>query len=431
MEEREISLRELVEVLIRRKRIIAFCTLAAFVLSGLLSFFVLPPVYEATATVQVDIPPVPRTSQEGSPLEALLHQLAMASQQASLETYRLQVTNPVVLERVQKKLALDPKRYSVQSLQAAVKVQNPKNTNLLEVRASGPDPVLARDLANAVAEEYIAFMQEAQARRLNQVSSTIEAQQKREEEKLNSVVEEYRQFLAQPRGVKQLQAELDAKVKLLTDFKAELKKTQVELEGARRALEASEASLAETPATLKTVKVVGDDPLIMNLAESKTGRAAQEIAGLKLESEEPNPSHTSLTEKVADYKAQVAKLEEKVAALQQAIGDTEAELQSLQQELAAKQQVDDRYQAQIKNLQENLRLLLARGEDARTAGSLDTSVQIRLVSPAIEPVRPAKPKKELNVALATMLGLMGGVFTAFFLEMWNAPAAQRAGETAA
>ncbi|MGI6285934.1 hypothetical protein SEF58_08965 [Neomoorella humiferrea] len=44
-------------------------------------------------------------------------------------------------------------------------------------------------------------------------------------------MEEYRQFLAQPRSVKQLNAELEAKVQLLTDFKTNLSETQVELEG--------------------------------------------------------------------------------------------------------------------------------------------------------------------------------------------------------
>ncbi|MGB9859484.1 MAG: YveK family protein, partial [Moorellaceae bacterium] len=161
----EISLRELVEVLIRRKWLIALITAVALAAGGVLSFFVLPPVYEATATLQVELPPVPKTSQEGSPLEALLQSLAMASQQASLETYRYQVTNPVVLERVQKKLGLDPQIYSPQALQSAIKVQNPKNTNLLEICASSTDARLARDLANTVAEEYIAFVQELQAKR--------------------------------------------------------------------------------------------------------------------------------------------------------------------------------------------------------------------------------------------------------------------------
>ncbi|MDN5347985.1 MAG: hypothetical protein PWP65_1549 [Clostridia bacterium] len=417
----EISLRELVEVLIRRKWVIAFITAVALVVSGVLSFFILPPVYEATATLQVDLPPVPRTSQENSPLEALLHSLAMASQQASLETYRYQVTNPVVLERVQKKLGLDPQTYSLQALQSAIKVQNPKNTNLLEIRASSANARLARDLANAVAEEYIAFMQDLQAKRLNQVSSTIEAQQKKEEERLNKLMEEYRQFLAQPRSVKQLQAELEAKVQLLTGFKTDLRKTQVELEGARQALEAAEARLAETPATLKTVKVVGEDPLLQDIAESKSGRPAQDIAGLKLETEEPNPIYLSLATQANIYRMQVAQLQEKITALQQAIGATEKELQALQEELAGKQLVEDRYQAQIKNLQENFRSLLARSEDARVASSLDTSVQTRLIGPAVEPSHPVKPRKALNVAVATLLGLMVGVLAAFFLEMWNAP----------
>jgi cell division septum initiation protein DivIVA len=121
-------------------------------------------------------------------------------------------------------------------------------------------------------------------------------------------MEEYRQFLAQPRSVKQLNAELEAKVQLLTDFKTNLSKTQVELEGTRRALEAAEKELAETPTTLKTVKVVGDDPLLLNITESKTGRPSQEVAGLKLEDEEPNPIYLSLATQANTYRMQVAQL---------------------------------------------------------------------------------------------------------------------------
>jgi capsular polysaccharide biosynthesis protein len=417
----EVSLRELIEILIRRKRVIIFITVVALITSGVLSFFVLPPVYEATATLQVDLPAVPKTPEGNSPLEALLQSLAVASHQASLETYRYQVTNPTVLERVQKKLALDPQVYSLQALANIIKVENPKNTNLLEIHANNSDARLARDLANTVAQEYIAFMQDLQAQRLNQVSSTIEAQQNKEEEKLNQVMEEYRQFLAQPRSVKQLNAELEAKVQLLTEFKTNLRKTQVELEGTRRALEAAETKLAGTPATLKTVKVVGDDPLLLNITESKTGRPSQEVAGLKLEDEEPNPIYLSLATQANTYRMQVAQLQEKVTSLQEQIRSTEKELQALQEELAEKQLIDDKYQVQIKNLQENFRSLLIRSEEARVAGSLDTSVQTRLIAPAVEPSSPVRPRKLLNTAVATLLGLMVGVLAAFFLEMWNAP----------
>ncbi|MDK2817640.1 MAG: hypothetical protein PWR22_2269 [Moorella sp. (in: firmicutes)] len=338
-----------------------------------------------------------------------------------METFRYQVTNPNVLERVQKKLALDPKAYPIQALADAIKVENPKNTNLLEIHVNNSNPMLARDLANTVAEEYITFMQNMQAQRLNQVSSTIEAQQNKEEEKLNQVMEEYRQFLAQPRSVKQLNAELEAKVQLLTDFKTNLSKTQVELEGTRRALEAAEKELAETPTTLKTVKVVGDDPLLLNITESKTGRPSQEVAGLKLEDEEPNPIYLSLATQANTYRMQVAQLQEKIASLQEQIRKTEKELQELHGELAEKQFIDDKYQVQIKNLQENYRSLMVRSEDARVAGSLDTSVQTRLIAPAVAPTSPVKPRKLLNTAIAVVLGLMVGVFTAFFLEAWNAP----------
>ncbi|NLO89849.1 MAG: hypothetical protein GX088_05955 [Clostridia bacterium] len=44
---------------------------------------------------------------------------------------------------------------------------------------------------------------------------------------------------------------------------------------------------------------------------------------------------------------------------------------------------------------------------------------VSLVIPASQPTEPIKPKKMLNIAVAAVLGLMVGVFAAFFWEYWT------------
>ncbi|NLL56893.1 MAG: hypothetical protein GX244_00070, partial [Firmicutes bacterium] len=49
----EISLRELIEVLLKSKWLIVSITLAALLVSGIVSFFILSPVYEAREIIDI------------------------------------------------------------------------------------------------------------------------------------------------------------------------------------------------------------------------------------------------------------------------------------------------------------------------------------------------------------------------------------------
>lgn len=51
--EEEISLRELIEALLRGKNIIIAITIIALLISGIINFFVLSPTYEARTTLMV------------------------------------------------------------------------------------------------------------------------------------------------------------------------------------------------------------------------------------------------------------------------------------------------------------------------------------------------------------------------------------------
>ena len=65
-------------------------------------------------------------------------------------------------------------------------------------------------------------------------------------------------------------------------------------------------------------------------------------------------------------------------------------------------------------------MLRKQREEARLSlAKLEKGVKIKVISPAVKPSEPVKPKKILNIILALFLGLFGGLGLAFFIEYFD------------
>jgi uncharacterized protein involved in exopolysaccharide biosynthesis len=74
----------------------------------------------------------------------------------------------------------------------------------------------------------------------------------------------------------------------------------------------------------------------------------------------------------------------------------------------------------IEDEREIYSILLKQREEARLSlARLEKGVKINVISPAVKPTEPVKPKKLLNVILAVFLGLFGGLGLAFFIEYFD------------
>lgn len=418
----EVSLRELIEVLLKWKWMIAVLTIVAVLTSGVLSFFILSPVYEARATLWVNLPKLKIRDEAATSLTAIVESLAQ-NWQMSMESYKFIARNPVVLNQVIGRLQLDPEKYDVESLQKAITVEAPKDTNLLRVIVRSGDPKLAQQLANAVAEEFVAYVNQENRKLLSSSTEMLKAQATKEEQELNAALDRYKQFLSQPRGVAEIQQEIDAKTKLLTDFKSRLVTNQVELESNLKGLEEARVRLKQTPEKLVTSKSLADDPFLQEVVREKLQAKPEEAARVNMRSEEINPTYIYLEQKINDFNLRVSQLKAEEKTIQEAIQTTRQELENLQVELAQKQAEQDKLLSKINQLKNNYNLLSSKYEESRVAGSLDRGdTQISVAAPALEPKNPVAPRKMLNVAIAGVLGVMVSVFLAYFLEYWRTSA---------
>ncbi|SFR14262.1 GumC family protein [Desulfoscipio geothermicus] len=420
--EEEINLRELIEVLINGKWIIIGICFVSVLLAGVLSFFVLPEKYEARATIMVK--EQPKTEPENGSLEALLSSLSK-SPEMTVEAYRQQVTNPWILQKVIKELELDPEVYSIKSLREAISTEVVKDTNLIRITVSGTDPILITSIANTLAKNFVQYISEKTTHQLGMSVEFLGTQIKEQEKELAAAVNEYQKFLAQPGGVRELEQEINAKLTLLTDFKNQLIRNQVEIEQNRASLKQVESNLAETPEKLVTEKNLADDAYLFNVAGEASGASVKDLSGLRMQSEEINPTYIGLVNERANLKKTLANLSAQQEQLKVQISLAQKELENLQAELAEKRVENDRLEQKVNMLRNNYKAIQERYEETKLSKAAQVGENnLILLSPAIEPENPVGPRKMLNMAVAGVLGMMVSVFLVFFREFWRKSAPQ-------
>ncbi|OPX90539.1 MAG: Capsular polysaccharide type 8 biosynthesis protein cap8A [Pelotomaculum sp. PtaB.Bin104] len=155
IDEQEIDLRALLQVLMKHRALIVVLTLLAALVSGLLSFYVLRPVYE-TKTILLVTQAVDKL-QSSTKQEDLTDIVNTISRMPAMtmNTYIGQVKNDELMRRVIEKMNLAEQGYTPRSLAALVNVSAPKDSYLLEVTVSNSDPQLAMDIANTLGREFI------------------------------------------------------------------------------------------------------------------------------------------------------------------------------------------------------------------------------------------------------------------------------------
>lgn len=415
----EINLRELIDVLLTGKWLIMGITVCAVLVAGLISFFVLTPSYRASTVLLVRVPQAFQQAPQDTPLSELLDIVGRPAVM-TLETYRLQATNPVILTNVIEELNLDPAKYTVEGMQNSVDAELLQGTDLLQISATGTDPLQIKQIANAVAGEFVEFINYTGREQLARSLRFVEEQIGIEEAKLFEAVQAYKEFLAQPRCVRELAQEVDVKLAILTDFKAETIRNSVEIESTQHHLAEAERQLAGTPMTLETQRSIMADPALLVVAQETTGAGLEELIALQTTDEQLNPLHLRLMSEIATGKLRLVKLGSRQDLVQEQMVIIGSQLEELQVELAEKQVEEEKLSQKVAILRSHHRTFVDRYEESRVSELLEMGeFNITVLSPAREPVLPVGPRKMLNVAIAGVLGVMISIFLVFFLEFWR------------
>lgn len=418
MEEQEISLRELIEVLLKNKFLIAGITLVSILISFMLSFYVIEPTYEAEAKLLVADLKINQPKIEG--IENIIDSLSNYPN-LTVESYKEQIKNPEILLKVREQLELDPEKYPLRVLaNDLITIENAKNTNVITIKVRENNPELAAKIANTLAVNFSDFITQLAKKQASKSLEYIKTQLATEEKNLNQALLEYKKFLQQPRGVSELESEQTSKIKLLTYLKEKLAQIDINISIAETTLKEAQKQLSITEKTIITKKSLSEDPVLYSYVKNEKGTNTKETLTIEMKNEEINPIYIELKKKISNTQINLAEQKATKSELLKKIAITRKELEQLQVELAEKKHQSEILNRQVNLAQKTYNSFMDKYEESRItqSGKIgDTAVVVS--SEAIVPVRPVAPKKALNLAIAGILGLMLAVFVAFFKEYWS------------
>ncbi len=388
--------------------------------------FLQVPIYQAVTTILIEPePPKVLNIQDVTPVGAM-----SPYDPAFYPTQYEIIRSRAVVERAAEALSLkkraaqggaaaEPSR----TLSGAIGVEPVRNTRLVLIKVSSPDPARAAAEANAVASAYAKYNVELKLKGARDALAWLTDEAGR----LRAKVEESSQALQNYRvkaGILGMQEQRQISAQKIIDFN----KGYLEAQAQRLSLEAKLGELkqiAKEPGGAQTMFTEADNPLV--------GKIKGEIAGLETEKskllkvyKEKHPEilkidaqigHLSArlneelrsTLRSVDTQVKVARAREEtllnqVNALRregQELNEKESQYQNLQREVESNQQL---YDSVVKRLKET-----------GVAGGLENS-NVRIVEEATIPTAPILPRKHWNLGMSIVAGLVLALGIAFGLE---------------
>jgi capsular polysaccharide biosynthesis protein len=140
--EETISLKDIARTLRKRLTLIALIAAIAVAVSGIISYFILTPVYDASTQMLVN----QKTSEQPT-----LDPNQIRSNVEMINTYKQIIQSPAILDIVVKDLDL---QLSTDTLKSKISVSNEQNSQVFNLSVQDEDPAQAVKLANAISETF-------------------------------------------------------------------------------------------------------------------------------------------------------------------------------------------------------------------------------------------------------------------------------------
>lgn len=299
-----------------------------------------------------------------------------------------------------------------------LQVQPERNTTIITLSFKSTDAPLARDIVNTLIQEFIDWQMDKKIdaassakRQLDKQIEVARIQLEKAENNLNA--------FAQKAGI----VSLDSKLNLV--YK--------QLEETNNALAAAETERISKEALYKQTLSGNVSSLPMVIGNTLIQNLRQEHVKLASEYQELYTTFKDDYPRLKNLKARMSDVERKIAAEENRIADSIKNdyLAAVNKEATLKRQAEEK-KALAMELNERATQYKVLEREVETSKAIHQSLlerskevdanvgtelgNIQVVDYATQPLTPYKPNVRMNLLLAIVVGLMGGVGLAFFLE---------------
>ena len=311
-------------------------------------------------------------------------------------------------------------------LEKVIDVSQYRNTSIIELRAYDGDEDLAREIAQALAEEYKSYRSNLQKRRVEAGINKLKERMEKTDEEISvmqATVDDLRVKLGisdaagedsysivEPEIVRRYESELITAKGLYTQQATLLKGLK----------EQSFENLRESILT-----AYPDAQLDALVREYQTGQTT--LANKSIDLGEGHPTIKSLRAALQSFDSQIQnRIQGILAGLELRVSSSLAQVNELQMA------VDDAKSKEAKVQEEGREYFDAKRRLSNTTRMRDTILfrimqeevdldlpkesSVEIIDKADNPIRPVRPNIPLNIALGVIVGLILGVGLAFFIE---------------
>ena len=445
---KETNLYEIIDLLWRRKILIAVCLLGVL-LPILIATFTMHPVYEAQTTVifEQSLEPIPAFdfSENITRKTYIVNQIEEIKSRSLSENVARKLDPVLAAELLSENArSLAPESqfaYLAGKIKSNISVEPVRESDVLLLKFQGPSPLVAAEVANlitGVLKEQNALVKREQA---SSTRKFIEDQLPAVEANLNKAEEALKAFKMSNQVVT-LSGEASELLSRVTSVDVEYNRAVTDYQTLKHRLEAineqlraqggdtsaafTSGSLAdalrksltelEMEATQLSVKGYGaDHPQMVRLnsqIETTKVKLTQELRGINQDQAlAPMPQMENLLAQIPPLQIELVTVQARERALKTILGQYEASLGKLPYKELQLARLE-----RAKEVGENLyRLLAEKNEEAKIteAGKIGN---LRVIDTAAPPGAPIKPRKALNILIGLAVGLTLGLALAFFLE---------------
>lgn len=307
--------------------------------------------------------------------------------------------------------------HAVDRLQAQVSVSRPdRMASLFRIAYEGTDRWLARNLVNEVAGAFIEQRKEVQKTEVRSTVAFLQEQSYEIQTQLEAA-ENALQAFREDRQVVALASEASEQIRRLAQLQTERTALGAERTALSNLLTDIRGSGDQAPDFTRLVAFPTflRNPTFQNLVQSLT-EAERSRTELRARWTESHPGVVALDQEIAQLKARLGdigqnylrSLNDQIASLDAVLVRFGSDLE----EIPARELQFARLERQTTLLAELYAVLQQRLKEAEVAAAVEDPT-VRVVEPAVLPRTPVKPRKALNMALASVMGLMLGLGLAF------------------
>jgi capsular polysaccharide biosynthesis protein len=162
--EETISLKELLATLKKRLVMILLITMTAGLVSGVVSYFFLTPIYQASTQILVN--------QEKSD-QSFFNPSEVQTNLQLINTYNVIIKSPAILDKVIVRQGLD---MTAGQLNGKITVASEKDSQVVNISVQDEDPKVAAEIANSIASVFQTEIKDIMKTNVNNVSILAKAE---------------------------------------------------------------------------------------------------------------------------------------------------------------------------------------------------------------------------------------------------------------